>query len=186
MFAGCLSQGVVGGFFYSTGYYPFPHYTPTLGFPYTLPTTTHHLLPALTYSGCRNVHGAAVPCALPTPYLTTVAAPAAVAAPAPAAAVAAVEPVAEAPAEAAEEGSGAPAAVAAIEPVAEAPAEAAEKVAAIHDASTPELAVEATAERFIRTVSKNTLIPGVPKKVSQKSKFFTKSHGQGLNQNPNV
>ena len=123
MFAACLSQGVVGGFFYSSGYYPFSHYTPTL------PTTTHHLLPALAYSGCRNAHGAVVPCTLHTHYLTAVSAPtaahAAVAAP-----------------------------VAAIEPVAKAPVEAAEEVAAVHDASTPELAVEATAERFIRTVSK--------------------------------
>merc|ERR1711874_192087 len=90
VFAACLSQCTVQGFFYSTGYYPFGHYAPTVGYPFTHHTlpTTHHVLPAVSYSGCRNVHGALVPCAFPTPFLTAVAAPAA-----------AVEPVAEAPEE---------------------------------------------------------------------------------------
>merc|ERR1719184_627222 len=79
VFAACLSQCMVQGFFYSTGYYPFGHYAPTVGYPYTHHTlpTTHHVLPAVSYSGCRNVHGALVPCAFPTPFLTAVAAPAA-------------------------------------------------------------------------------------------------------------
>merc|ERR1711874_355663 len=83
VFAACLSQCTVQGFFYSTGYYPFGHYAPTVGYPFTHHTlpTTHHVLPAVSYSGCRNVHGALVPCAFPTPFLTAVAATAAAAAP---------------------------------------------------------------------------------------------------------
>merc|ERR1712123_477913 len=95
VFAACLSQFTVEGFFYSTGYYPFGHYAPyapythsALGYhhPYAVPTA-HHVLPAVSYSGCRNVHGALVPCAFPTPFLTAVEAPAV------------IEPVAVAPVE---------------------------------------------------------------------------------------
>merc|ERR1711892_567290 len=43
--------------------------------PYAVPTA-HHVLPAVSYSGCRNVHGALVPCAFPIPFLTAVEAPA--------------------------------------------------------------------------------------------------------------
>merc|ERR1711892_255046 len=95
VFAACLSQFTVEGFFYSTGYYPFGHYAPyapythsALGYhhPYAVPSA-HHVLPAVSYSGCRNVHGALVPCAFPTPFLTAVEAPAV------------IEPVAVAPVE---------------------------------------------------------------------------------------
>ena len=79
------------GFFYSTGYYPFGHYAPYVHSPightyghHALPAI-HHVLPAISYSGCRNVHGALVPCAFPTPFIAPVEAPAV------------VEPVAEAP-----------------------------------------------------------------------------------------
>eukprot|EP00090_Calanus_glacialis_P046261 TRINITY_DN898_c0_g1_i1.p1 TRINITY_DN898_c0_g1~~TRINITY_DN898_c0_g1_i1.p1 ORF type:complete len:214 (-),score=46.23 TRINITY_DN898_c0_g1_i1:280-882(-) len=91
VFAAFISQFTVEGFFYSTGYYPFGHYAPythsAVGYPYALPTH-HHVIPAVSYSGCRNVHGALVPCAFPTPFLTAVEAPAV------------IEPVVEAPVEA--------------------------------------------------------------------------------------
>merc|ERR1712113_734518 len=75
------------GFFYSTGYYPFGHFSP-LSYAYSpLLHSYYHTPLALSYSGCRNVHGAEVPCALPS------VAPAV-------AAVAAVAPVESAAAEA--------------------------------------------------------------------------------------
>merc|ERR1711892_538111 len=123
VFAACLSQFTVEGFFYSTGYYPFGHYATyapythsALGYhhPYAIPTA-HHVLPAVSYSGCRNVHGALVPCAFPTPFLTAVEAPAV------------IEPVAVAPVEEAA------APEAAVE-------EAAVEEAAVEEAAAPETA----------------------------------------------
>ena len=89
MFAALAAKFTVeGGFFYSTGsYHPFGHFAPyahaAIGYPYSFPTAAHHhVLPtatAVTYSGCRNVNGSPVPCALPTPYVHTIAAPAVIA-----------------------------------------------------------------------------------------------------------
>ena len=110
VFTALLSQCVVeAGFFYSTGYYPFGGYShianPYIGHTFTVP----HAIPTISYSGCRNVHGALVPCALPTPLITAVGAPALVETEVPAEAApeesgeAAPEAAAEASAETAEE-----------------------------------------------------------------------------------
>merc|ERR1711872_300800 len=110
VFTALLSQCVVeAGFFYSTGYYPFGGYShianPYIGHTFTVP----HAIPTISYSGCRNVHGALVPCALPTPLITAVGAPALVETEVPAEAApeesgeAAPEAAADASAETAEE-----------------------------------------------------------------------------------
>jgi len=84
VFVGFLSLNLVEsspGFFYSTGYFPFGQYAPYTHSPISYPYA-HHAFPAihhaLSYSGCRNVHGALVPCALPTPFIAHVEAPVAV------------------------------------------------------------------------------------------------------------
>merc|ERR1711915_706947 len=102
-FTALLSQCVVeAGFFYSTGYFPFGGYSHHIANPYVGHTfTVPHTIPTISYSGCRNVHGALVPCALPTPLITTVGAPALVDTEVPA--EAAPEASGEAAAETAEE-----------------------------------------------------------------------------------